>query len=51
LRFLFAQQKAVSEDPLRKKVKLEHNAVAEAPSHSTVSGNHIDTHVCKNMLA
>ncbi|XP_068462751.1 uncharacterized protein [Phaseolus vulgaris] len=29
------EQKAVSEDPLRKKVKLEHNAVAEAPSHST----------------
>ncbi|XP_068462750.1 uncharacterized protein [Phaseolus vulgaris] len=29
-------EKAVSEDPLRKKVKLEHNAVAEAPSHSTL---------------
>lgn len=34
---LFSLQKAIVEDPLRKQVKLEHNAVTEAPSQATVS--------------
>jgi len=34
---LFPLQKAIVEDPLRKQVKLDHNAVTEAPSQATVS--------------
>ncbi|KAG5094549.1 hypothetical protein JHK84_050137 [Glycine max] len=35
-------EKVISEDPLRKQVKLDHAAVAEAPLHATVSGNDTD---------